>query len=244
MEDYKEDQNVNPMDEYGDPEVYVEMNLLDRLMNVARWELTLKDGTPLELQPYSNTNGKWFRVPNAIIHRSKAYPGMKWFDLRVHGTQPGRFGRTRLGRFLGVDQDYFNFTQRFYYGSDIAWSSTRSMPCSGEKLIRGTSLEIDPKFPVPVIWVSMFTHNDTFGRLYRRLHGCTALEKESVDGPAETPAGSQAALNANYGTETGAGALLIMALLASMVFDPMGDSAFEAASSLYEYVYSTSALPR
>lgn len=239
---YEYDQGENLMGEYGDVDVFVEMNMLDDLMKIARWELTLKNGTPLQEQPYPNKNGRWFRVPAAIIHNSRVYPGMKWFDVRVHGTQPGKFGRTKLGRLMGVDQDYFSFTQRFYYGSNIAWSSTRLVPCQGEPLLRGTFLEVDPDYPVPVIWIAMFTHNDTLGRLHRRLHGCTTMKKESTDGAATASADSQAGLNANYGSETGAGALLVMAVLARMVFDPTGVSTSEAVSSLYEYVYSTSSL--
>ena len=153
---------------------------------MARWELTLKNGTPLKEQPYDNTKGKWFKVPSEAIRTSERYNGMKWFDLRIHGSKPGVFGRTRLGKFMGVDQDYFNFTQRFYFGGNSVWTTTQQVAKTGEELIRNVSLEIDEDFPtIPVIWLRMFTHNDTYERLLRRLMGYAQLQEvavESTDG--------------------------------------------------------------
>ena len=227
--------------EKTDVEIFVEMNLLDKLMNIAQWELTLLNGNPLKEQPYPNTNGKWLKVPSEVIRTSKRYEGMKWFDLRIHGTQPGWFGKTRLGKFMGVNQDYFNFTQRFYVGNNKVWTTTQLMSKPGEELIKDISLEIDKDFPtIPVIWLRMFTHNETYERLIRRLLGYTQLQEaavDSTDGDASADPGAD--FNTGSNSETGAAALLVMTLLANMVLDPTGASASKAASSLYEYVYDT-----
>lgn len=235
--------------ELEDVEIFLQTAFDDTLGSSVKWEATLKNGTPLKAKPHHYGNGILYVIPKKLLRKSKYYSGVVWFDLLIHGTQPGWFGKTWLGHYMGLNQKYFHFVQRFYVSKDngTAWSTTRLLPFAGESMVQKTSYNSDDQR----VSTRMRPYSKAKAILVER---CTGEEyvpgvnegTDCTDGidDSQQASGQKAQIyqqyaqgQSTYSNEQLGAALMLILVAANMMMDP---TQAITATPEYEYLYSIS----
>ena len=135
------------------------------------WEISLPTGAPMDQVIDDEAVGASLgvRIPAIFIKPSNQYEGMYYFDVVVAGFKPGALGRTRFGKWLGLNQNPIHFVQRIYCAYNDAWSYSRNMKVRGEPLILSTDLTPDRGFfRFPAVSIQMRSYDQTASILKAR----------------------------------------------------------------------------